>query len=398
MAVPKVAVIALVAVIAVPILLGYAMNLDEVTVTDYRSTGDPVNVTPLLYNNTSNSYAAANIFELNTKFNRAGFPIYDVSSTYSSIPLSKETHTGSWYPTGNLYFADYTTYYLVADYDNSLGKLQINSYDSGGTLIETISDVMSVKLDYSNNYAQIWQYGSGWTSLIYRTLMMYSGGYFTFTTTGSYSASTTVEYTDQNTNTYVDISKGYHLNDHYTGDDVYSYEELNLPSNPLNVLITIDLSTITDSNYRFGLHVSSGLIFRMVKTTDADGEHWALYKDSYLDGLGAKVFDLYYDSSRSSNTYQILMGQLECQFRYVGNWPTIIGYANVYKDFSFKYADWGDSSPQDLSNVGFGYNKTPLMRIDSSEYVAYTYSVIEDQTYAPSSFKGSGSRIYQRYL
>ena len=74
MMVQKIAVIALVAIISVPILLGYAMNLNEVTVSDYDTTGDSVNVSQLLQVGTRYNYVGADLNSINTNFKQ----IYDV--------------------------------------------------------------------------------------------------------------------------------------------------------------------------------------------------------------------------------------------------------------------------------------------------------------------------------
>jgi hypothetical protein len=111
--------------------------------------------------------------------------------------------------------------------------------------------------------------------------------------------------------------------------------------------------------------------------------------------------DLYYDSGRLSNTYQIYVDNTGMEFRYVGNWPTLFGPANVYQTFRYDR----DYSYQigGLKMINF-WNSTPVMRVDSSEYRAFEYPIIEDQAYNPADFKTnpattlSGNMIYGRSL
>ena len=100
MMVSKIAVIALVAIVACPILLGYALNLEETTVTDYRPTDDSVNVTPLLQNGTEWSYADADPTQLNSfEYTVVGskfIPYYNqISSVKTTTPLHHD-HYAYW--------------------------------------------------------------------------------------------------------------------------------------------------------------------------------------------------------------------------------------------------------------------------------------------------------------
>ena len=67
--VSKVAVIAIVGIVAIPILLGFGLNLNEVTETEYKPSGEAINVTPLLQNGATYTLAHADAYTLNTNFN-----------------------------------------------------------------------------------------------------------------------------------------------------------------------------------------------------------------------------------------------------------------------------------------------------------------------------------------
>ena len=64
--VSKAVVIALVAIVACPILLGYGLNLQPTTHTDYAPSNDPVDVTNFLLNSTYHGAAFADVYKLNT--------------------------------------------------------------------------------------------------------------------------------------------------------------------------------------------------------------------------------------------------------------------------------------------------------------------------------------------
>ena len=95
MAVSKVAIMALVGILAVPILLGYALNLEEVADTDYKLDGEAVNVTPLLQNGATYTLAHADVYKLNTNFPNGTSVYYeDVGSTATSYYIDNSTQTG----------------------------------------------------------------------------------------------------------------------------------------------------------------------------------------------------------------------------------------------------------------------------------------------------------------
>ena len=130
MAVPKIAVIALVAVIAVPILLGYALNLTEVTETGYVMSDDALNVTPLLQDGYDYSYAAANPTDLNLRFfDNGGSPLLPdfirTSAAKSTIPLSRVTSVNG-VPGATHILSQFSYYYYILNYNPSGGYVPLN--------------------------------------------------------------------------------------------------------------------------------------------------------------------------------------------------------------------------------------------------------------------------------
>ena len=86
--VSKIAVMAIVGIIAVPILLGYALNLEQTTETDYRDAGDSVNVTPLLQSDVGYTYAHPDIFQMNSTFTKNDVKIDPTYESYTNTASS----------------------------------------------------------------------------------------------------------------------------------------------------------------------------------------------------------------------------------------------------------------------------------------------------------------------
>lgn len=413
--VSKVAVIALVVIVAVPILLGYAMNVSEVTETDYRTTGEQVNVTPLLQQDTEYSYAHADIYDLNTKFLQTRnttkaevFPRYETTTYKTSFPLNVWYDALS-YPTVSRVLSDVDYVYLQ------------NNYISGGYITATITDTI-------NGYPQVvqlslplhtlcWDSKTSEITYTYHTSttsqLLYSGSYtvvdptkvtISWGSAGGALTSTGVYFivfkTSGTTNgTYVDFSKGYvidGLNGANTSQKLSNSVSLNLPAYPKDVLFTMDLNTITDSNYTFRVGCMDPAldILTFTKTTVGSDVTWIA---SWGPGATRQV-ELYYDESKSSNTYQVSLDTSGGSLRYVGDWPTIIGEANYYQNYEF---DWiYDYSQSNGLNSLFFFDNTPKIRIDDATYRAFEFPIINNMTYAPADFKTnpvttiSGNMIY----
>lgn len=435
--VSKIAVIALVAIVAVPILLGYAFNLTEVTETDYRTTGEDVNVTPLLQNGVGYSYTQADVYNLNTNFDQGYIPTkvlpaYTTTTTKTSMFTQKFVYSNGQYQTGARPIAPYSYVYYSNDYNGDItqsGYLTVQIWDTAvnaqfASMLRFHTfywDSMTSKM-YVTAYpsdsdriliSQVWDIDdpSRYTYRFIATQDM-PGNTLPAYTGNSYLERGFLDPSGE-TQSYVDFAAGYKLevpvkvpDNSGTNDGILNTNKigLNLPEYPNNVLLTMDLNTITDSSYQMIFDLKGyGLFenyFTLTKSTDSSGTHWEFYRGRPYSGYN-KVLDLYYDSDRLSNTYQIYIDNTGIEFRYVGNWPTLIGEANYFQKFrydrDFSYYIGG------LKKINF-WTDTPKMRVDYSEYRAFEYPVIEDQVYKPSDFKTnpattiSGNVVYGRSL
>lgn len=404
--VSKVAVIALVVIVACPILLGYAMNLQQVDITDYKTTGDSVNVTPLLQSGTDYSYVHADSYSLNSNFlfEHRGYnltskiaPIYEsVTSTKSAFPMMQWTvyNQNDPYPGARILLSNIDYFYYQYDHPGNTGQInfQIIYYGTETAYSSVYQRIHSIYFDTDENkfyFTYYNQLNHGWLSEDSLAVDPSLNEQLTYKFSGTVTAGSGVlqRALDNESPNYVDLSAGYTIDDFYLSTN--NITTAVLPEHPRNVLMTVDLNSISDSSYDFKFSISSQHNSRAVvtleKTTDGGGNvHW----NAYHYGTYVHVAELYYDSSRSSNTYQIYLDTSGGEFRYVGDWPTIIGEANYYQKYEFT---WTSSLVvPDVGNLYF-YTNTPKMRIDDSEYRAFEYPIIENKTYDPASFKSNPS-------
>lgn len=383
MAVSKIAIIALVVIVACPILLGYALNLSEVTETDYKMKDDTLNVTPILQDGYDYSYAAADIYDLNTRFKQAGSPAEPSYLKYTTartaIPMSV-----SYSPGGPHTLADFSYLYYVQDYDQS------NGYNT-----------LTLTLDDNTTTSVIGFHSVYWNGeALYITKYNYSGGVwsdatlfgiFTNVTAINYDKPTGVSghevlyyyWNNSPPTTYVDISGGFKLN-MYDNALATGYTEADLPWWTNNLLVSVDLNSISASSYSFKIKTGDAynqIYYMLEKTTVSSVVHWKVKMSNSLNGTYDELTELYYDQSKSSNTYQIQFNKEGTVFNYVGAWPTVIGPANTYWKYEY---DYGST----LIETYFGvYGQTPKMRMDAADYRAFQYPVIENETYTPSQFR-----------
>ena len=411
--VSKVAVIALVAVIAVPILLGYAFNLEETTETEWKTTGESVNVTQLLQNNVTYTYAHGNIYQLNSfNMRNAGTssmqPLYEsytktATSLYSRIfintgvPgsnydlwdyywlfLNVHTSTTSQYMRANLYYVDSSNNeHLYMSINNVLALSYIDAdktvkieYYNGGqyqSYISYTNDQIRIKFDWVNGFDGNAQ-GKMWGYPKADNLNNFTG--------------------------YVDFSRGWRLFNHNqqipypAGTNYVNSNGIIFPNPVKSYLLTIDLESITDSTY--SMRFAGSILLE--KTTTAGIISWTA-----TDIDSSETWNLYYDQTSGNNTYQIyvytdptgtpinLPGYYtyirHFEFRYVGAWPDIIGEANYYNVFDVQHEIVANSDPT-MDFVGIiNTPTTPVMRIDDAVLRAFETPIIEDQTYDPASFK-----------
>lgn len=397
--VQKIAVIALVAILAVPILMGYAMNLTETTESDYKSSNDSLNVTPLLFNTTRYTYSHGDINKLNTNLGTYGYhktiPIYEnITTTSTSYPLAENVYTNQSYPgvdqgTSFLYF------YEQMDYNPGAVNVIAQLYKTVGGVESSIGNVgyfHSISFDQTTGTIEVLYYNGDSDHVGY---ISYTGNLtrINFISSGTVNTTYVASY-DNNNTYYADFASGFHFIGNY-----HNWFYL-LPNYTQSTLFTIDLNSITDSTYSIVIN-DANTGYRLEKYTNDGVVTW--YVRDHINPT--RVFQLYYDQTASSNTYQIYWDvnkryedssykyyTSSKEFRYVGDWPMAIGEANIYwtledsvdfgkpisdPDINFNYINFNSSSS----------NRSPTMRVDDAYFRAFEYQVIYNQTYTPNNFK-----------
>ena len=391
--VSRVAVIALVAIVACPILLGYAMNLTESTETVYISNDDDLNVTNLLNDGYSYSYADADVVKLNTSFGQSQvsiFPYYSTTTTKTSVPMNVGTYTNRL-TTATNFFSDYNYYYFESNYVPSYSNWASVTLIFNDNSTSSISMIHALRYDSENSgvikVSKFMNSGGNWVpSPIMVVNNVKAVNYSTsspFTGVSLYANAPISGSTN-----YADLAAGYRLNTFSTSSSYLDTGTgVSLPDYTNNFMFTMDLSTITASSYT--VYYSTGSIYdpydlKFTKTTVSGTVHWNV-SISYNHGAYADLTELYYDPSKTSNTYQITTSMTGVTFDYVGSWPMLFGKANSYWNYSYDF-------PNEIrAYLGFGFygNETPLMRVDSANYRAFVYQVMEDETYTPSDFRSN---------
>lgn len=402
--VSKVAVMALVGILAIPILLGYGLNLTETSETRYEESGESVNVTDLLQTGTDHSYAHGDIVSNNTTFGE--YYLGNVEDRYYP-QYQKNTATRTAfrgnYISGSIgagsvqSFSGFNLYYVQV----LSGSLSITVYvQNGGQeyVAGSWSDVKSV-LFIRNSPTSANMYIDNGTHPYYEddniTKMVFNS------TVSAY------QFYDNVQNRYIDLSAGFRIN---TSALVFSGNMVYLPVNESisSILLTINLGSITDSNYEFSIGMS--LIrdrITLTKTTTGGIVSWTATRYNFNTPI--ETFDLYYDQTRSDNTYQFQLqsvfnrsvGVSDCyndyyaQLRYIGGWPAMFGEQNYYQLYEFQPWEERYASPNSFmfNDVGVieiqvtngGY--TPIMRVDDTYFKAFDYAVIKDKTYDPAAFR-----------
>lgn len=414
MAVSKIAVMALVGILAVPILLGYALNLSEVTETDYTIDNNPINVTPLIQNSMGYSSAHGdtsniNIFNMSyADTNGILIPRYEsFTTTKSTLFLQQNSINPPGLAPGNFnnlavaYYAATVfldTVYSATDYL----RMTITFIDSSNQTI-TRNVLCPTCWFYDDSIKTLtYSYYSSPTNMLTDTVESESIN-LSYSKIGNYNGRYYYNYYAKNQNTnvarWVNLSAGYHFEGKPNAWAVKLSDSTN------TILMSMNLNSITDSNY----DITIGTVnqnyqeyqIRLVKTTTNGVVAWSAQFGSETP------IDLYYDQSISDNTYQFYFDinksnedatykyfNEHIELRYVGHWPTVIGPANQYTTYQYDAVRRIPNNLDDL-NLGYIYMKSPsasavrspTIRIDDTLYNAFQYPAIENKVYDPSKIK-----------
>ena len=415
MAVSKIAVMALVGILAVPILLGYALNLSEITETDYITNSDSVNVTPLLQNGIGYTYAHGDPYILNTNFHYRAtsddgrfLPNYSMTSSSTSMPgeIYKRTVQSTTY---SLTMSSFNLYSAQFTYDWTGGNYVGANITYGSNQQLNVAYLKAVYYDFPTSTFYYTTYSGQTYGIIVNHVNNATA--IAYYTVGTPTMEITEVYNMPGvTTTSIDLSAGYYF-DRGTmlGPSGWS---IDLPNYTRSFTMTIDLNSITDANYYVMISTIADSI-RLVKTTTGSDITWKVTNGT---GTSDIIDNIYYDPTRSDNTYQLTMAfdytgatktypstqyeyKSNIKLSYIGSWPQIFGIANSYNDYEHENVYWTGNQNLyvDYVTIGSTYlnvldvTKTPKIRMDDAYFRAFEYPIIESKVYDPSQFKDNPS-------
>lgn len=402
--VSKIAVIAIVTLVAIPVGLGYAFNLKEVP-TENITEGAPTNVSQFLENDTIFTYTNANVYELNGKrFSGIAdvgrlYPDYNKTSTAaSSIRLFQFNSFWTTGVRGSLDYYQIITNMDPTNYDNQI-SVTIEEYGTGNRV--TFNRVVSLVYDAegdvnsTNGVVKINYDPRGSTGHSYELRADNGIGTLIWTTTSQYTGIPVVSYSEPvNPNPqYVSIADGFKL--HPTGTHTAINYWTCPGSGAEQIVLTFDMSQVSGS---ISLRTYANTIpVRPLNPVVISN-----------DGNSAKFADFDLVMTPGANVYQLIINRTNMELRYIKDWPGQLGLANYYRSWTYTYTE----DPWDLGNLpknkplsidefitGLAFIPTESgtqpeinkIRIDSAFIKSAPIKVIKNNTYDPATLIGNNS-------
>lgn len=363
----KLAVAALVLIIATPILLGYAMNVETTTETTYKADKQSIDVTMLLKDSENYQYITSDPYTMNAMiFSDYKFPVYQsFTSTSTSLYMKQFVYKSGDTPAP---FDPRDTEWYHFEYNANDMNIVITG--TGGNLvpINSVTDVYytkdgdNLKVTYNNGQTHTYH------GVIYVSYNAVSSGiavvHYALTAWDSYTKVS-------NANAYINLIGGYKFN-----NDI-SY---NLPS--LSNMIVMSLDLYTGENGAFGLTFGSPAQLGINFTKYVD--HWDIRVNNGSGPL-TKIFELpIYNADNS--VYQMTITNNQLRFDYVSKWylPSF-GVANSYATWTY------DINIDDFQAITYHPENattiSPTLRLDVAMVRSLTYTTIEDATFDPTTIK-----------
>lgn len=358
---------ALVAIIAVPILVGYGLNFDEVEQTRFERSTEVTNVTPLLQSGTEYTYTAANSYETNV-IDGDAYPLwYEKKGTaYSSIFEYQEYRTPT---SGESYtLADLSFLKIVSRF----GYNHYQLWDSNNGIINEVDayylewDGVALKFN-----------GTLWTGTPVSKIS-YLG--ITYESLITYAYINTTPATAASEGLFVDLAAGWRALSSYDLSGV----AINLPGPAQEVLMTIDLSfsdNISDEATTQLIHTG---LYSVVFNKLPSDPFFTVGINGMLDQrvtLPVTPDDL--------SVYQLKLTPTTATLYYVGGWPASFGASNVYKTYELGQVDntYSDFPTLKIQSVAASNSVSHKMRVDTALVRSATFNIIQDTTYAPAQIQ-----------
>ena len=396
----KIIVIALVLIVATPILIGYGTAFEDVT-RDVYEANDTKNITELLVNGTDYSYIDANTYVTNSRVwtttsilnpysSVATFPsYYSVGDKYTSIPYG-ESNTLP----GTITLADYSYYKLELDtLPSSTGYITMTihggSSDGYSTPFFNGITIDNSVMCYTYNF-----------NTDVETTMVLTGATSVSLTSNGYSGNITIHYVnaDGSANKYADFVPGfnvYEIGGRKTATNVMDSAEWIPKLEAKKVVFTVDLESLTKYTGTVTNFVDAGYRIAAYGYTQRADSTWDYHLLSainvqYTSGAWNINDTPIMRGEPGKNVWQFIISNGEIIANYVGAWPNNVGVAYAYQTITVPYTN---STPDlDIMTIWTGKvapTDTERMRVDGAIVRGMSYPVIQDQTYSPTLLNAS---------
>ena len=376
----KIAVMAVVLIVAVPILLGYGLAFEEVEKTTWNESNTR-SITSVLYNDVKYSDLALNSYSLNIEpftseeyypqYMRVGSsPVTSYPLGQSSIPANVTFDPLTYGRTGAIFFnGDYPVNATIT-----------GAYNSGGaTVTETISIANM----------QFWR--SIQTDTLTVVGLKADQGIYLYAdvTSVTFDKPVTIQY-ETSSGSYADITYGWKFNQMSQGISIGSFTKAVITMDFSDILNTIPLG----NEYTFSLQPRVGseanqhsypFTITIHRGSSAGGSY--LYAQGHDPDGNVKTATIPLDDSDfTKNVYQLLMNRAGYELRYVGSWPSTMALVQSLATWSFSMK-YDVEPPSTFDNIRFDDDaylyETPIFRLDTAIREGFGSPVITDKAYDP---------------
>ena len=401
--VSKIAVMALVAVVAVPILLGYGLNINTESRQVWAENNDKLNARDYLtsaFDATGATFTNADTYQMNSNIFEPGmapgiklYPQYvGHTNTQTSIALSTDYNVPAL-PSLGFASSNGPSQVVINGGFDPVNYYQVTLYNENNAPLLTYTMVKYFTLDVEET-ATIRCYNSSGYIVNYTVNNV---AVAVFSAVGSPTGQ--IWYEIPGRGDYIDITKGYRLNmdgavwdpSNYLRPSDVTWTNANISLSTQSMLLTFDLSTVTDSAAMIRFQdYPLGYIWFKKTTTDGVVKWEYTSKYHYLSMEPYDFQELYYNPSIQSNTYQLyLNADYSAELRYIGVWTDTIGPAPSLITYEFEI-DHNPLVPErEFITRLTVEGQSPVMRIDAARVGAYDYRVMEDAVYDPALFRSN---------
>lgn len=349
--VSKIAVVAIVALVAIPVGLGYALNFENVETTTYTPI-IPTNVTGYLNNSTSYEYTSLGPYNINT--NNFSYINLDTSVAEPTLSLT------DMYPIFNAASTANTSLKINTAYANPSDTF---NGSSNTTFVQSFFDTWVPGTQQTQRYSMIIQYGDDRTQVTIPNVKFYQYDKYAspqatvlyYPTPGSALAIATYDniylhyatpavaagiysWWQNGGGSFIDLSQGFRFQGYSGGSSAggaFSPNTWNSPGDgAYKVLTTFDLNTVLSTGICLVQRITGGTYANAVEICPRYSSGGTEIRAPYFAGQ-----EIIQDESFTSNVYQLVAYSDRYELHYIKDWPTSFGETKYYRSWAVNYAD-----------------------------------------------------------